>query len=67
MHVKTVMTINEFHDWVKAGKNLVTIDKSQLKEFTVQKTSPMPSFKDKLTSQETADLIGYLLSLKGLN
>jgi len=26
VHVKTVMTINEFHDWVKAGKNLVTID-----------------------------------------
>ena len=52
---------------IDAKENLVSIDKSQLKEFTVQKTSPMPSFKDKLTSQETADLIGYLLSLKGLN
>ncbi len=39
--------------------------KADLREFTISKTSPMPSYKDKLSSDELADLIGYLLSLKG--
>ena len=39
--------------------------KSDLREFTISKTSTMPSFKDTLTSDELADLLGYLLSLKG--
>jgi len=29
-------------------------------------TSTMPSYKDKMSEQETADLIAYLLTLKGL-
>jgi putative heme-binding domain-containing protein len=52
---------------IDAKENLVSVEKLQLREFTVLKASPMPSFKDKLTAKETADLIGYLLSLKGLN
>jgi hypothetical protein len=28
-------------------------------------TSPMPSYKEKLTSGELSDVIAYLLSLKG--
>ena len=39
--------------------------KADLKDFTIVKTSPMPSYKDKLSSDELADLLGYLLSLKG--
>jgi cytochrome c oxidase cbb3-type subunit III len=39
--------------------------KSDLREFTISKTSAMPSYKDTLTSDELADLLGYLLSLKG--
>jgi hypothetical protein len=27
--------------------------------------SPMPSYRDKLTTQEVADVVGYLMSLKG--
>ena len=27
--------------------------------------SPMPSYRDKLTTQELADVIAYLMSLKG--
>jgi mono/diheme cytochrome c family protein len=27
--------------------------------------SPMPSYKDKLNTQQLADLVGYLVSLKG--
>ena len=40
--------------------------KSDLKELTLLTTTTMPSYKDKLNSTELADLVTYLLSLKGL-
>jgi putative heme-binding domain-containing protein len=46
-------------------ERLHSILKADLREFTISKTSPMPSYKDKLSSAELADLLGYLLSLKG--
>ena len=46
-------------------ERLHSILKADLKEFTISKTSPMPSYKDTLDSTEIADLLGYLLSLKG--
>jgi putative heme-binding domain-containing protein len=46
-------------------ERLHSILKSDLKEFAISKTSPMPSFKDTLNSTEIADVLGYLLSLKG--
>ncbi len=46
-------------------ERLVSLSKATLREFTVLKTSPMPSFQGKLTPQELADVIAYLLSLKG--
>ena len=39
--------------------------KADLREFTISKTSPMPSYKDKLSGREIADVLAYLLSLKG--
>lgn len=44
---------------------LVSLDKSDLRDYTVIKTSSMPSYKDKLNSQQLADVVAYLLSLKG--
>ncbi len=46
-------------------ERLHSILKADLKEFTISKTSPMPSYRDSLNSTEIADLLGYLLSLKG--
>ena len=40
--------------------------RSDLREFTVVTKSLMPSYKGKLSAQEVADLVSYLLSLKGL-
>jgi len=45
---------------------LMSLAKADLREFTILKTSPMPSFKDTLSPGEQADVIAYLLSLKGL-
>jgi putative heme-binding domain-containing protein len=47
-------------------ENLVSLEKANLREYTVIKTSSMPSYKDKLNTQEIADLMAYLFSLKGL-
>ncbi len=44
---------------------LVSLVKSELKDWTVSTTSPMPSCKDVLTAPELADLLAYLVSLKG--
>ena len=47
-------------------ERLVSLTKDDLREFTVLKTTPMPSYKDKFSAQELADLEAYLLSLKGV-
>lgn len=46
-------------------ERLVSLAKADLREYTVIKTSSMPSYKDKFNSQELADVVAYLLSLKG--
>ena len=46
-----------------SSEKLANISKTEMREMTM--TSPMPSYRDKLTTQELADVIGYLISLKG--
>jgi cytochrome c oxidase cbb3-type subunit 3 len=46
-------------------EQLVSLPTANLREFTFLDKSEMPSFRDKLTSQEVADLVSYLVSLKG--
>jgi putative heme-binding domain-containing protein len=47
-------------------ERLVSLTKADLREYTILKTSPMPSFKDTLSAGELGDVVAYLLSLKGL-
>ena len=44
---------------------LVSLVKTELREWSVGTTSPMPSYKDTLTPGEMTDLVAYLASLKG--
>ena len=46
-------------------ERLHSLLKSDLRAFTISTTSPMPSYKDTLNAEEQADLLAYLLSLKG--
>jgi len=46
-------------------EQLRSFEKSMLRDYGVVDTSPMPSYKDKLTAQELADVVSYLVSLKG--
>lgn len=44
---------------------LVSLIKADLRSFEVSSTSSMPSYETTLTADERADVIAYLLSLKG--
>jgi putative heme-binding domain-containing protein len=46
-------------------EQLLTVQKTDLKEFTILKTASMPSYKDKLGPQQLADVVAYLASLRG--
>jgi putative heme-binding domain-containing protein len=46
---------------------LLSYQRSGLKEFTPVNTSSMPSYKDRLSAAERADLLAYLISLKGIS
>ena len=48
-----------------AKESLRTLDRSDLKEFGVKATSEMPSYKDTLNTQEIADVVTYLMTLRG--
>lgn len=47
-------------------EHLFSLDKANLREYTVLTTTTMPSYKDKISDQQMADVIAYLLTLKGL-
>lgn len=51
---------------VDEQEHLVSLNKSELRDYSVLKSTPMPSYKDKLNAQELADVEAYLLSLKGV-
>ncbi len=46
-------------------EQLVSLTKTDLREYVIQTTTPMPSFKSTLSADELADVMTYLLSLKG--
>jgi hypothetical protein len=50
---------------LNADNRLVTLPKALLRERGYLTKSPLPSYRDTLTSQEVADLVRYLASVKG--
>lgn len=48
------------------GENLRSFVKSDLKEYDFVDKSPMPSYQGKLSSQQVADLVSYLATLKAV-
>ena len=55
----TVQMINE-------DERLLSLVKDDLREYTILTTSAMPSFAESLTEQERADVLAFLLTLKGM-
>ena len=47
-------------------ERLLAFAKANLQDWVFIDQSPMPSYRNKLSSQELADLIAYLVSLKGI-
>lgn len=50
---------------IDSKEQLRSLQRADLKEFTFIDKSPMPSYRDKLSSQELTDLVSYLVSLQG--
>ena len=50
---------------IDTREQLRSFEKSALKEFAFVDKTPMPSFKERLSAQEIADVVSYLVSLKG--
>ena len=48
-----------------ATQRLRAFDKADLKEAVIMRTSEMPSYRDVLDTQEIADVVAYLTSLRG--
>jgi putative heme-binding domain-containing protein len=46
-------------------ETLISLMKSDLRQYTILTVSPMPSYKNVLAPDELADVVAYLLSLKG--
>jgi putative heme-binding domain-containing protein len=47
-------------------ENLLSLEKASLRQLAVDTAPKMPSYADRLTAEELADVIAYLVSLKGL-
>lgn len=52
--------------FMDSKERLLSLQKSSLREFSFVEKSPMPSYRDQLTPAELADLVSYLVSLKGI-
>ena len=48
-----------------SSEQLRAFDRSSLREFAIVKTSPMPSARGTLDTQEVADIVTYLIGLRG--
>jgi putative heme-binding domain-containing protein len=46
-------------------ERLLSLDKAELREYSVSNAAKMPSYEAAFDEQERADLVAYLLSLKG--
>ena len=51
---------------IDENEKLVSLEKSEIREFDAGTASAMPSYAGKLTENEIADLLAYLVSLRGL-
>ncbi len=47
-------------------ERLLSLDKADLRELTVLTSSPMPSYEETLGEDELADVLAYLVTLKGV-
>ena len=50
---------------IDSSSQLRSFQKSDLREFTIVTTNPMPSYADKMRAQDVTDLVQYLSSLRG--
>ena len=50
---------------IDSHENVQSIDKSNIRRYDISMTSQMPSYRGRLNDAELADLLAYLVSLRG--
>jgi putative heme-binding domain-containing protein len=50
---------------IDSNERLLSLEKSDLREYAVLRNSPMPSYRDRLSVQELSDVVSYLVELRG--
>jgi mono/diheme cytochrome c family protein len=59
-----LLSVDTFYVQIfSSEEKLANISKENMREMT--RTSPMPSYRNKLTTQELSDVVAYLMSLRG--
>ena len=51
---------------VDENERLISLEKAGLREYTILETTEMPSYAETLSDEERADVLAYMLSLKGM-
>ena len=51
---------------ITTAEELVSLDKTSLRDYTIHLESEMPDYGERFSEEEIADLVAYLLTLKGL-
>ncbi len=65
-HTGRLLNLDTFTvQMLDSAEHLRTFEKSDLRELSLITNAGMPSYRDKLTTQEAADVVAYLVSLKG--
>lgn len=52
---------------IDENERLLSLEKDDLSEYTILTESGMPSYAETLTDQERADVLAFLLTLRGMN
>ncbi len=52
---------------IDENERLVSLEKDDLQEYAILTESAMPSYAETLTDQERADVLAFLLTLRGIN
>ena len=52
---------------IDENERLLSLQKDDLREYTILTESAMPSYAETLTDQERADVLAFLLTLRGIN
>jgi hypothetical protein len=65
--IKPATSVHRTLQRIDCDNRLVAFERSELREWGFMQTPPMPSYSGTLNTDELADVLAYLASLKGVS